>query len=308
MILYLIIGVVFLYLGAEALVKGAHRTSIRLGMTPLVAGLTVVSLATSTPEAVSSLVAQLQGHYGSIAIGNVVGSNICNIGLVLGITALVRPLTITHFIRWREIPIALVATAVLLLVMWLQPIGRWTGLILAILLIGYLIFQSIVGKKEHVDVEDPPHFKRGLWPICFDTVLILGGLAALVFGGYSFIEGAVRVATRFGVSQRVVGLTIVAIGSSLPELASSIIATLRGHDEMAIGNVVGSNVFNALFIVGLVSLVSPISFSPKLLHFDGLIMLGMSLLLWAVSFRPRITRVMGGGLLVLYTAYLVSLI
>lgn len=300
---YIVVGVFFLYIGGEALVRGAYRGALRVGVTPLVAGLVVVSCATSMPEAVSSIVAQLKGHLGSVALGNIIGSNIANVGLILGITALVRPVSVAPVMAKREMPLMFISLCVLSLFLWTHFLGTLAGIILLVLLAFYIAFQVILGRKEHqkpltLDTNQPaPNWSRDLW-------LVFGGAIALVIGGYCLIEGALGIARTLHWSERVIGLTIVAIGSSLPELATTLVAAVRRQSDIALGNVIGSNVFNALLITGVVCLIHPLTFSPRLLLIDTPVMLAFSALLWILTSRPRIGRPAGALLLVLYATYL----
>lgn len=300
-LLYILVGVVFLFLGGEGLVRGSFRLSIRMGMTTLMAGLTIVSFATSMPEASASLIAQLRGSLGDIALGNVIGSNIANVGLIAGLTALIRPLRVTSVMRTREMPMMIGALALLFLAMLFNPIGRWVGLVLLLFLILYLVVQ--VWLSKHHLLPEPERPERGRLGV--DLWLIVGGIIGLVVGGASLVEGAVGLARRVGLSEATIGLTVVAVGTSLPELAATLVAAFKGHDEIAIGNVIGSNVFNALFIVGGVSLIRPIAFTSQLLTIDLPIMVGFSLLLWLLMIRQHIGR-LGGALLLVGYAFFIA--
>ncbi len=302
-VVYIVVGVFFLYIGGEALVRGAYRGALRVGVTPLVAGLVVVSCSTSMPEAVSSIVAQLKGHLGSVALGNIIGSNIANVGLILGITALVSPVSVAPVMAKREMPLMFISLCILALFLWTHFLGRLAGIILLVLLALYIALQVILGRREHqkpltLDANHPAHNgSRDLW-------LVFGGAIGLVIGGYCLIEGALGLARALDWSERIIGLTIVAIGSSLPELATTLVAAVRRQSDIALGNVIGSNVFNALLITGVVCLIHPLTFSPRLLLIDTPVMLAFSILLWALTSRPKIGRPAGALLLVLYVTYL----
>jgi cation:H+ antiporter len=288
----ILIGIAFLYFGADGLVRGASDMALRFGLSPLVVGLTVVSFATSMPEAVSSFTAQFTGR-GAIALGNILGSNIANVGLVLGLTALIRPLPVKPITWKRECPTMLLA---LLIFVLLLPISsRWVGMVLLLLLALYVALQIYWGQLE---VEEPR--RNGGW------LPMLMGLALLIAGGILLIEGSVSLARTFGISERVIGLTVVAIGSSLPELAATITASLRGHADIAIGNVVGSNVFNALFIGGGASLIRPLHLTTT---YDAGVMLLLSLALWLLLMRRnRMPRWQGMLLLGMYSVYLITIV
>ncbi len=305
--IYIVVGVVLLYIGGESLIRGAYRAAIRAGVTALTAGLIIVSFATSMPEAAASVAAQIKGNLGDLALGNVIGSNIANVGLILGITALICPVKIAPVMGSREMPIMLLALVVLMLLMLDGYLTRGNGIVLLCLLALYLVAQVWIGKIEH-----QPHLKgetreKGtMWLYLWDFWLIVGGLAALAIGGYSMVQGGVGIATRLGLSERVVGLTIVAVGSSLPELTTTIIASLRKQSDIALGNVIGSNVFNALFIVGIASLIRPIRFTHDLMIIDAPVMLFLSLILWAITIlAKRVGRLSGAALVILYVAYIV---
>ncbi|MCA9641598.1 MAG: calcium/sodium antiporter, partial [Myxococcales bacterium] len=252
----LLIGGLMLYFGAEWLVRGAAGLARAFGVPPLVIGLTVVSYGTSAPELAVSVAAALDGK-SDIAVGNVVGSNVANIGLILGITALIAPPKVDPTLIRREIPWLMLATFAVPLIMLGGQIGRIEG---ALLTFGAVAFTWLTlkgarqGEGEQAELEDIDESRGRLALLGFFAV----GLAVLVRGGDVFVDGAVGVATRYGMSERVIGLTIVAVGTSLPELAASLVAALRGHSELAVGNVVGSNLFNILLILGVTSLVRPI--------------------------------------------------
>lgn len=308
-LLLIFAGVVLLYFGAEGLVLGGARIALRCGVTQLVVGLTVVAFSTSTPEVLASLIAAIREGDGDLALGNVIGSNIANIGLVLGLSALVRPLELHHRLWRREMPIVVGVAILLSLLMLGSYIGRWRGLLLLILFLGYVLFQIWLGRKEggNGEIAEADLLNtRSRWvrAILFLTL----GVVALVVGAYFLVKGAIVIAQIFGMSQRLIGLTIVAVGTSLPELATSVVAASRGKSDISIGNVLGSNVFNILFIVGLVGLITPVGFTSQLLRFDVPVMIGMSLLLWLFFWgRAYLGRGRGVALLLLYALYVVAI-
>jgi len=268
--LLLVGGIGILYFGAEWLVRGAARLAASLGVSPIVVGLTVVSFGTSAPELVVCVVAALGGN-SDLAVGNVLGSNLANIGLILGLTALVRPLEVAARVVWREVPLMLLVTAAIYPLAWDGRLSRGDGTILLFALAGYLIFvfqsvegeaPEIVGEYEEFIRETSPGGKRVR---AIDIVLVVAGCGGLVLGGYAIVEGAVAVASFLGVSQVVIGLTVVAVGTSLPELATSLVAAMHKEADIAVGNVIGSNIFNIVAILGTATVVEPIHVAPTVL-------------------------------------------
>jgi len=247
-------GFVILTFGAEALVRGASAIALRLGIAPLIIGLTIVAFGTSAPELAVSVKSALAGNPG-IALGNVVGSNIVNIGLILAITALIRPITVHSQMVKRDIPIMISASIFVWFLLLDGDVSFIDGAILFSLLIGYLVFSYISSKNnpEELDIDTKPQN-----PL-LSIALIAVGITMLVAGGILFVNGAVDLAKQFGISEVVIGLTIVAIGTSMPELVTSVMAALKGQSDIAIGNVVGSNIFNVLGILGATALIHPVS-------------------------------------------------
>jgi len=300
------IGLIALYIGAEALVKGGAGLALRLGLTPLVVGLTVIAFGTSSPEMVVSVQASLSGN-GPIAVGNIIGSNICNIALILGLCAMISPLKADMQIIRREVPIMMGTAVVALFVLADGHVARWEG---GILVTGLLVYtwltvrqaRAVTSAAANVEFSQELGQRRPLgmgWSI----LGVLGGLAILVAGSRFFVQGAVTLAQSWGMSQMAIGLTIVAVGTSLPELATSLIAALKRQGDVAIGNIVGSNIFNVLGILGVAALVQPIH-APELAWADLTVMLVVSLaLLPVVRSGGRINRWEGAGLLLVYTGY-----
>ncbi len=298
------IGMLFLYGGAEALVHGASRLALSLGISPLVVGLTIVSLGTSLPEAVASLLSQFVGGSGDIALGNVIGSNVANIGLVAGCAAVIRPIKVNHELIVQESLLMLGVTLLLLALMAFWSLNRVVGLLLLSLLVLFLVWQVTKAKNGPTKEKIPPTTAEKIRDIGW----LLLGLFGLLIGGYCLVTGAVAVAKHFGISERVIGLTVVALGTSLPELATSVVAAWRGQEELSIGNVIGSNIFNILFIAGGVALITPITFSANLLSVDGVVMLAFSLMLWLMMWRGHgISRSEGVCLLLGYGGYVTYL-
>jgi cation:H+ antiporter len=250
-VLYLVAGSLMLYGGAEFLVRGGAALALRMGVTPLLIGLTVVSFGTSSPELVVSFKAALE-HDSAIALGNVIGSNIANIALVLGLSALVRPLRVKRQVVRRELPIMCGVSLLLCALLWNSRLGRWEGLLLTVGLIAYVGFSVRLARKDANQNADDMPVHRYRAPVSVGLVLL--GLGLLAPGAQLFVTGAIHVATHFGLSPLVIGLTVVAVGTSLPEIATSVVAAAKGEGDLAIGNAVGSNIFNILFILGVASL------------------------------------------------------
>jgi len=260
--LTILVGLALLSIGAEALVRGSAALALRLGITPLVVGLTVVAFGTSSPELVVSVKASLDDN-GAIALGNVVGSNICNIALILGVAALIKPVRIEAQVIRREIPILIFASILLWAMLAGGELQRWMGLLLTVGLVAYIAFsyggaraeKNEAVREEFAEALPAPEARRA-W---VDVLFVLVGLAMLLFGANLFVDGAVAVAERFGVSQAIIGLTIVAVGTSLPELATSIVAAFKGEGDIAVGIAVGSSIFNILCILGVAALIRPMA-------------------------------------------------
>lgn len=267
----LVVGIAVLYFGAEWLVRGSVRLASSIGVSPIVVGLTVVSLGTSAPELVVCVVAALSGN-SDLAIGNVMGSNLANIGLILGLTALVRPIDVQSRVVRRDMPIMLLVTFSVFPLFGDGLLSRVDGVLLLAFLLGYLVFafRSISNEPSKPPAEQSEFSKESAntsGAVRFQDVLfILSGSGFLVLGGYFIVEAAVGVASALGISQVVIGLTVVAVGTSLPELATSIVAAARGQTDIAVGNVIGSNIFNIAAILGTTSLVRPISIPESVLR------------------------------------------
>ena len=282
-ILYLVGGLIMLFIGAEGLIRGSSNLAIKIGITPLVVGLTVVAFGTSTPELVVSLKAALLGN-SSISLGNVVGSNIANIALILGVAALIRPLDVHAKVIMREIPIMIGISILLLLLLIDGELGFIDGLIFVIGLIVYLVVNVLIARKEK-NPEIDSEFSEGLKSklgIPVSIVLMIAGLGLLILGANLFVQSAVAIAKIFNVSDAIIGLTIVAIGTSLPELITSIVAAYKKEADIAIGNVVGSNIFNILGILGITALIIPIS-SVGISYVDLGVMLFTAIILFPLS-------------------------
>lgn len=298
-------GFLILTLGAEALVRGATTIALRLGITPLVIGLTIVAFGTSAPELAVSVKAALAGNSG-ISLGNVIGSNIVNIGLILGITALIRPIEVKSEMVKRDIPIMILASMLFWGLLLDGELSLIDGVILLSFMLGYLVFSYFSAKNTNdADgevIEEGP--KNPLLSLLFIAV----GISMLVGGGILFVNGAVDLAKVFGVSEVIIGLTIVAIGTSMPELVTSVLAALKGQSDIAIGNIVGSNIFNILGILGVTAIVYPVS-GLGFQSLDFIVMLALAVIILPFAWTGlRIGRREGATLLIAYLGYLIYLV
>lgn len=313
-------GGVLLYFGAEWLVGGASGLARALGVPQLLIGLTVVAYGTSAPEVVVGVKASLAGS-GGIALGNVVGSNIANLGLILGLTALLKPAPVDGALIRREVPVLLLATLAIPVVLLDGVVTRLEGAALLLAALGYSVWMVAstrrsmraeaadaardAGQMEQAaDLAGAPTSRsRGRL-----AVTALAGLAFLVLGGSLFVDGASGLARSWGMSERIIGLTIVAVGTSLPELATSLIAAWRGHSDLSVGNVVGSNIFNALLCLGAAALLAPVEAPLASVRLDLGVMVALTVFGAVAMRRARIIgRAEGGVLLVAYVAFLVAL-
>ena len=308
-VLYLAGGLILLFVGAEGLIRGSSNLAIKMGITPLVVGLTVVAFGTSTPELVVSLKAALIGN-SSISLGNVVGSNIANIALILGVAALIRPLDVHAKVIMREIPIMIGISVLLLLLLIDGELGFFDGLVFVFGIVIYTVVNVMMARKEknsEVDTE----FKEGLKSklgIRISIILMIGGLGLLIVGANLFVQSAVAIAKIFNVSDAIIGLTIVAVGTSLPELITSIVAAYKKESDIAIGNVVGSNIFNILGILGITALIIPIS-SVGISYIDLVVMVFTAIILFPLCRSGfSISRFEGAILLIGYFGYVYYLL
>ncbi|MDK2857493.1 MAG: cation:H+ antiporter [Verrucomicrobiota bacterium] len=300
-------GFVLLTVGAEALVRGASRLAAALGISPLVIGLTVVAFGTSAPEMAVSAVSGLTGQP-NIALGNVIGSNIFNVLLILGLSALITPLVVSQRLIRLDVPVMIAASVLVFIFSANGQIGHWESAVLFVGIIVYTLFLIVQSRKENSSTAS---IEKGKPALLKDSVLILAGLGLLVIGSKWLVKSAVAIALHLGVSDVIVGLTVVAAGTSLPELATSVVAGIRGERDLAVGNVVGSNLFNLLAVLGLAGMFSPdgIAVSAEVLHFDFLVMLAVAAACLPVFFTGnRIARWEGALFLGYYIAYIVFLI
>lgn len=305
-VLHVAVGVLLLYMGAEGLVRGSADLALRFGLSPLVVGLTVVALGTSSPELVVTLEAAMKGN-GDIAVGSVVGSNISNLALILGATVALRPLAIRKDLVSLDMPVVIICSLMLVAMLLDGRLERWEGIILVVGLGGYLVFngwRAPEGKAALVSgpIRLTPRPRQGLpWL----AILFVGsGLALLVVGGDMLLKGAIAAAEHLGVSQAVIGLTLVAVGTSLPELATATVAALKREGDLAVGNLVGSNVLNILGVLGISASVSPLR-SPGVRMTDLGAMVAMSLVTLVLMWTGyRLRRWEGALLLGLYGVYI----
>ncbi|MEM1095446.1 MAG: calcium/sodium antiporter [Bacteroidota bacterium] len=311
------VGLAMLYLGADWLVRGASKLAIRYGIRPLVVGLTVVALATSMPEFVVNLIAAAQGE-NDLALGNVVGSNIANIALILGTTALLQPIVVSKSTLSKEYPIMLLVMLVFFGMAANGTISRMEGVILVLGLITfmvYLVLNARSGAPAGAEaVEGPaadvaPPEESAERPVWQQAGLILLGMGFLAFGAHLMVTAAIFVAEKLGISSVVVGLTIVAIGTSLPELAASIMGIVREESDLSLGNVLGSNMMNVLFVIGMIALIQPLPVESESIRLHFPVMIAVTLLLFPLA-RPKllISRWSGAVLLTTFAAYTIYLI
>jgi len=307
-------GIAVIILSAGWLVDGASSLAKRMGISDMVIGLTIVAFGTSSPELAVNIFSAVSGAT-DIAIGNIIGSNICNIMLILGVSALIYPLAINNNTKWKEIPLSLLAAVVLLFMtndVFINNdqagdfLSRGDGLILLCFMMIFLSYTYILALKGEVPVED--HVE--IIPVWKSLFMIAAGLAGLFLGGKYLVAGAIDIARMVGISEKVIGLTIVAIGTSLPELATSAVAAYKKKTDIAVGNVIGSNIFNIFFVLGITSVINPLPFN-KTVNIDLAFCIAASLLLFLTTFtfrRSSIDRSEGAFFLILYISYLVYLV
>ncbi|MDR7017749.1 calcium/sodium antiporter [Acinetobacter sp. 3657] len=312
--LAVLFGLILLVLSADKFVDGASATARYLGMPPLLVGMVIVGFGTSAPEIVVSIMAAIDGNPG-IALGNAYGSNIANIALILGITALIHPIMVHSAVVRKELPILLLVTAICILQIFDGVLSRIDGILMLFMLLLYMGWTIWYGMRNQSDIlshEFDLELKKHETPLKTSILQLIFGLIVLVISSRLLVWGAVEIAQAFGVSELVIGLTVVAIGTSLPELASSIAAARKGELDIAIGNIIGSNMFNTLAVVGLAGVIHPTIVPQEVLHRDMVVMgaLTLSLLLFTLSLKGqgRIGRVKGGVWVfsfIAYTSYLV---
>ncbi len=304
-IILFVVGLIMLFLGGEGLVRGASRLARVLGISPIVIGLTVVAFGTSAPEFVVGLIAALKGA-SDVVLGNIIGSNISNIGLILGIGAIISPLIIQIRIIKVEVPIMIALSLILYgLAAWSLNLGLLQGVFLFGALIAFTIYSYFGSKKEPKEVEEEFEEFVGsgnsVWKQVFFIVL---GLVALIIGARFVVDSAIFIARVVGISELVISITAVAIGTSLPELSTTIIAAIRKEHDIIVGNIIGSNIFN-IGILGVVSIIHPVTVDSALLRFEFPVMIFFSILVLPLMITgKKVGRVEGISLLVLYAAFI----
>ncbi len=304
-----IAGLALLIWGADRFVHGAAATARNLGVAPLLIGLTIVAFATSAPEILVSIVASTRGEPG-LAIGNAVGSNICNIGLVLGCVALVRPIELRSATLRREMP-ALLAVSLLTVSLFLDTtLSRVDGVVLLFSLVIVLIWLARLGLRSAENDPIKREFEAEIpYGVSMKSALfwLLFGLATLLIGAELLVDGAIEIALYFGVSDLVIGITLVALGTSLPELAVSLVSALKGEYGLAIGNIVGSNIFNMLAVIGVAATIAPVTLAPSVLSLHIFVMVAFTLVLFAMTFdyetKAELSRLEGLALFAAFVAY-----
>ena len=303
-ILLLLVGLGLVVLGADWLVNGASSIARRAGISEFVIGLTIVGFGTSCPELVVSLTGAIEGN-SDISVGNVVGSNIFNVLFILGLTAMVLPVGMTDKNRRIDIPITLGVTILLVILgiagsMSGPGISRWEGVLMLLVFSAYLFYCFKSDSKDEFS-----ETQQATLSITKSIALTLTGLAGLIFGGDLFVDSATALARQIGVSEKFIAVTILAGGTSLPELATSLVAAIKGKEQLALGNILGSNVFNAMMILGLSSVITPLSFaSMTIVDIITLVLSAVLLLIWAYTGRKnRIDRREGAAMLLCYVAY-----
>ena len=306
-LLLLTVGFVMLIKGADWFVDGASKIADKFGIPQLVIGLTIVAMGTSAPEAAVSIASALKGNAG-ITIGNVVGSNIMNVLVILGLTAVVRAIAVKKSTIRYELPFTIAVTVVLaVLGLWDNTVSRLDGVILWVLMIAYLIYLLRMAKKGQDVAEDVPELTEKDTPLRM-LLSTVAGVVLIVWGADVTVDAATELAHLFRIDDRLIGLTIVAFGTSLPELVTSITAAVKGKADIAVGNIVGSNIFNILFVVGTAALITPVDYSKGFLV-DSVVAVGtMVLLLICVLPKKRLDRLGGLVMLAGYAAYFVYLI
>lgn len=301
-------GLAILYFGAEWMVEGASSVALRFGITPIIVGCTVVAFGTSMPEMVVSLAAVLT-ESDDISIGNIIGSNIANLALILGAAAVIRPIQVHSDVIKREFPVMIAASILFCFLAVDGEISRLDGGILFSGMVAYLAFMFMIARKEMTDAKsaaalldvevDPEESTTGR-----DLAKVAAGILGLTFGAHFMVKAATSIAEVMGVPQLVIGISIVALGTSLPELATSVVAAARDESDISVGNVIGSNIFNILSVIGIVGMVAAISVGEEAIRSDLWIMLIIAVLAWPIMWmRKRISRLEGAIMLVVYFGY-----
>lgn len=311
-----VFGLVLLVWSADRFIEGSAVTARHFGMPPLLIGMVIIGFGTSAPEMVVSALAASQGNPG-LALGNAYGSNITNIALILGITAIISPIIVSSQVLRKELPILTIVTAIAAWQIWDGEITRLDALVLLGILaalMSWTIWQGIKKKTDSLAGEVKQALEVRTMPVRIAAVWLVVGLTLLILSSRVLVWGAVEIAQGFGISDMIIGLTVVAIGTSLPELASSVIAARKGEHDIALGNIIGSNLFNTLAVVGIAGVIHPMSVGPEVFSRDMMVMSALTVSLFVLGYgvrnrQGRINRYEGAALLTCYigyTAYLIS--
>jgi len=306
----IIFGLIALVWSADLFVDGSAVTAKHFGISPFIIGMVIVGFGTSAPEMIVSLISALQGNP-SLALGNAYGSNITNIALILGVTALINPISVTATLIKKELPVLLFVSLISLGLLWDGDLSRLDGLILFVLFLFFFTVMLLGEKKSRLEKKDSLEdivetHDRPLWQ---SILSMLFGLGILILSSRLLVWGAVGMAQALGVSDLIIGLTILAIGTSLPELASSVIAARKGEHDIALGNIVGSNLFNTLLVVGIAAVTSPLKVGKEVIQRDAPVMISLVVLLFIFSFTSKkIRRAEGLFLILSYVAYTLTLL
>ena len=319
-VVLLIAGLIVLVASGEVLVRGAAGIALKASIPPLIVGLTVVSIGTSAPELFASVTAALEGNPG-LSVGNVIGSNIANLALVLGITAIIYPIPVSKGILWFDGPIMMFVSILFVLFAWNLQLEKWEGGVLLVLMVAFIVMliirsrrakrREMIGDQASANVdeeldgemEDLAGFQKKSY--LYLVVFVVAGCVGLYFGSDWFVSGASGIADYFGVSDHIIGVTVVAFGTSVPELVASIIAAFRRQTDISIGNLVGSNIFNVLSVLGFTSLVTDLPVNPEMLETEVWWMLGVALIIFPmIRMGYKIVRYEGFILLGIYIAYI----
>lgn len=304
--LYIVIGFGILIFAGDALVKGSVSLAARLSISPAIIGLTIIAAGTSAPEAVTSFIAAQTGS-GDIAFGNVLGSNIFNLMAILGITSWIRPLHIEKPLLKFELPLLIFCTSIIVALCWDGEFSRVKGLLCLFGLTGLLYVSFIRSKKVGFSTEEDI---QQLKNVGLDLLYIAGGLIGLIYGAKIALHGGVSFGKIFGLSDRIIAITIISVGTSLPELITSIVASYRGRNDIAVANVIGSNLMNTMGVTGIATIASPLQISREIAHSDNLILLCLTLLFLPLALlkKGEITRPMGALLIFIYIGYVISIL
>jgi len=301
-------GIIALYGGAELLVAGAGRLALGIGLRAATVGVTVIAFATTAPELFVSAIGALRVS-SDIGLGTIVGSNIANIGLVLGVATLIKPLQISDRVVRRHVPVMVLATLLLVALGANGQLGRLEGALLLVVLAGFTAGILHYANVESAPMVDEPDAEAASGVSVRDIALVVGGLVVLVVGSRWLVAGGTGLLSALGVSDLVIGLTVLALGTSLPELAASVVGAIRGHASFAVGNVVGSNIYNILAVLGVVALITPIEIDPATLRFELPILVAFTVLLVGLmAYRQQLTRLDGALLVGSYVGFIALLV